>query len=265
MVWWGMSKAIWFNGELVNELYLPATNSSWLVGDGFFETIKTHRGQCFFLDKHLERLINSLTAFSLTSVTREDLEKAVSELLAVSTPFEFGRLRITIFADGQSLITHQEILARNHPVELCRYPHRRASFANLAGHKTISYMENFAALRFATSRQCDDVLFLNELDQVTESAVANLIYYREGGWYTPSLASGCLPGITRGLLVENFGVQERDLSEQDIPACEALALTSSLREIVEVKAYEGKLYPSFKPLQQLQASFNAWARDKLSK
>lgn len=255
---------IWFNGALVNGLTLPASNSSWLVGDGVFETIKTLKGKCFFLTEHLERLVGSLASLSMATPTIEDLERAVASLLAKDDEIEYGRLRITVFADGNTLLTHEEHLPQIHPLSLCRFPDLRASFSSLAKHKTISYAENFTALRYAKLRQCDDVLFINERLQVSESAMANLIFFQDGKWSTPTLASGCLPGITRRMLVSHFGVEERDILESELMKCEALALTSSLREVVEVHSYESKLYPAFKPLQQLQASFNEWARDKLA-
>jgi branched-subunit amino acid aminotransferase/4-amino-4-deoxychorismate lyase len=97
-----------------------------------------------------------------------------------------------------------------------------------------------------------------------ESALANLIWLSDGHWWTPSLASGCLPGVTRGLLVEHFGVKEGTLLELDLPKVSALAITSSVREIVGVERYESNFYSHSQAIRELQDSFSAWILGKLA-
>ena len=97
-----------------------------------------------------------------------------------------------------------------------------------------------------------------------ESALANVIWLEGERWFTPPLASGCLPGITRALLIENFGVQEAVLPISTMESVQGLALTSSLREIVGIERYEGNLYPTSKELKQLQTSFSSWVLGKLA-
>lgn len=133
----------------------------------------------------------------------------------------------------------------------------------LARVKSASYAESSLALRLATAQGFDDAIFVNEREEVVETALANLIWLEDEQWFTPTLQSGCLPGVTRALLIENFGVHEGVLPVSEIQSVRALALTSSVREIVAIERYESNLYPTSQPLQELQASFHAWVLGKL--
>ena len=57
-------------------------------------------------------------------------------------------------------------------------------------------------------------LLINERDEVTEGAVSNLFLRLDGGWVTPPLSSGVLPGVGRRDFFLNVGATERaDLQE----------------------------------------------------
>jgi branched-chain amino acid aminotransferase len=85
----------------------------------------------------------------------------------------------------------------------------------------------------------------------------------EGNWVTPDLASGCLPGVTRGFLIENFGVREARVTGDDLKRASAAAAVSSLREVQEIKAIDGKDFAISKELRELQVSFSSWVLGNL--
>jgi branched-subunit amino acid aminotransferase/4-amino-4-deoxychorismate lyase len=127
-----------------------------------------------------------------------------------------------------------------------------------SGIKTISYQASAVALREAASGGFDDAIFVNERGEVMESALANLLYLKDGQWFTPDLNSGCLPGVIRALLIENFGVIEKPLLGEELERVDGLALTSSVREIVGVQAFEGHLYSNSKMINELTSAFHSW-------
>jgi branched-subunit amino acid aminotransferase/4-amino-4-deoxychorismate lyase len=169
-----------------------------------------------------------------------------------------------LLSDAQLVITHTPFSEDKSFISLGRHEFAISSRIATSGLKTISYAENSLALRSARERGYDDVLLVNERGEVMESALANLIWLSDGHWWTPSLASGCLPGVTRGLLVENFGVKEGTLLELDLPKVSALAITSSVREIVGVERYESNFYSHSQAIRELQDSFSAWILGKLA-
>lgn len=75
----------------------------------------------------------------------------------------------------------------------------------------------------------DDVLLVNELGELTESTIANLAVKLDGAWYTPPIESGCLPGVYRGVLLDEGRLKERRIRRDELAECEGLALLNSVR------------------------------------
>ena len=94
----------------------------------------------------------------------------------------------------------------------------------LAGLKTTSYAENVVALAHAAERGATEAVFANLPGHLCEGTGSNVFYVVDGELRTPTLASGCLAGITRALLLEWYGGREVDEpvevladAERDLP------------------------------------------------
>jgi branched-subunit amino acid aminotransferase/4-amino-4-deoxychorismate lyase len=77
---------------------------------------------------------------------------------------------------------------------------------------------------------------LNSQGHLAEGSMSNVFVVKDGVVQTPSLASGCLPGVTRQLVIAlcadlDLPIKECQLGEQDIDSADEIFLTSSLREI----------------------------------
>ena len=254
---------IWLNDQLVEELVLPATGGGWLMGDGAFESLRTYDSKPFALQRHLDRL--SLTAKEM-AITMPDLDLIRAGVMAVireNQTLPFGRLRITLLSDGNLVITHVPLNLDGKSLKLTISDSIQVSSRVSAGLKTISYAENSIALRRAQRDGFDDVIFVNEHGLIVETALANLIWFDGQNWATPALASGCLPGITRNLLVENFAVREGEITPAGLMEVQALAITSSVREIVPVEKCQSKLFAPSKQLNVLRDSFHSWVLGNL--
>jgi para-aminobenzoate synthetase/4-amino-4-deoxychorismate lyase len=81
----------------------------------------------------------------------------------------------------------------------------------------------------AAHPDADDVLLVNERDEIVETTIANLLYRRDGQWFTPPLTSGGLPGIGRQALVADHTVSERVLPLSELETCDEFAVVNSLR------------------------------------
>ena len=75
----------------------------------------------------------------------------------------------------------------------------------------------------------DDVIMLNTRGELTEVTRASLALKLDGQWWTPPVASGCLPGVERGHLLDLGVLRERVLLRGDLYRAEGLAVISSLR------------------------------------
>ena len=82
-----------------------------------------------------------------------------------------------------------------------------------------------------------DMLFFNERGELTEGGRSNVFVKLGGKWFTPPLASGVLPGVMRGVLLDDasFGARERVLTRDDVLEAEALMLTNALRGAVSAR------------------------------
>jgi branched-chain amino acid aminotransferase len=85
----------------------------------------------------------------------------------------------------------------------------------------------------------DDVLLLNEAGQLAECTSANVFVARAGEVLTPPLSSGCLPGVTREILLEiapaaGVLIIERELATADLSQAQEVFISSTTREVAPV-------------------------------
>jgi len=133
-------------------------------------------------------------------------------------------------------------------VELCIAPYPRNEHSPLAGLKCASYAENLIALDHARRHGCDEALFFNTAGHLCEAATANVFLVKHGALFTPSLDCGCLPGITRGVVVEiasSLGIpcHETRLIRDDLLQADEVFLTSSTRGPVGVSRLDMRELP----------------------
>ena len=101
----------------------------------------------------------------------------------------------------------------------------------LLHHKTTRRAEYDRGWRSAEALGAFDTLFFNERGELTEGGRSNVFVKLEGRWWTPPLSSGVLPGVMRGVLLEEAepGAQERVLTRADVLNAEALRVCNALR------------------------------------
>ena len=118
-------------------------------------------------------------------------------------------------------------------------PFPRNEHSPLAGLKCASYAENLVVLDQARRGGFDEALFFNTAGHLCEAATANVFLVKNGALFTPSLDCGCLPGITRGVVIEiaariGFSCRETRLAHDDLLKADEVFLTSSTRGPVAV-------------------------------
>ena len=75
------------------------------------------------------------------------------------------------------------------------------------------------------------------------SATSNLFWVRQGRLYTPSLESGCLPGIARDFVIElavaeGIGVTQGLWPRSELAAAEEAFVTNSVMEVTPLTALD---------------------------
>ena len=74
----------------------------------------------------------------------------------------------------------------------------------------------------------DEVLLVNERGELTEGTWRNVAVQFGGTWVTPPLASGCLPGVLRQVLIDEGALAEEVVMVDDLTGADGLALLSSI-------------------------------------
>jgi len=234
-------------------------DESWLDADGVFETLRTYQNKPFAFARHLERMNLGIKELKIPAPSNVEIEGKVNEYLA-SNPQASGHLRIVIDRSGNLSISHNLLKPISNHLKVVVVDQK--SIKGLL-YKSTNYRERLQLRRDAVNASFDDSI-ISDGAQIVESTTCNLIYFSNGRWFTPPLSSGCLPGVTRELLIENFGLQEKLLPTIELEKVEALAMISSLREIEKIQEVNGKVFPHSHSLERLQVEFHAWILGNLA-
>jgi branched-subunit amino acid aminotransferase/4-amino-4-deoxychorismate lyase len=253
---------LWSNGEWFDSEDFPMSplDRGAILGLGLFETLLALDGVPVFANRHLARLLIGCERLGW-KVPLRDFHETAKELL-VRNNLTCGRARIRLAVSGGSgaiddltqgndravtmIALRVDAAPASLTVNLCPWPRNENS--PLAGLKCASYAENLVALDHARRLGFDETILLNTAGQLCEAATANLFLVRDGSLLTPPLASGCLPGITRGVVIElapKHGIpcEQRDLTPKDLHAADELFVTSSIRGLTGVSHFETKTLP----------------------
>lgn len=138
---------------------------------------------------------------------------------------------------------------------------RNARYAanEFAGVKNLSWAQNLTWYERAHEQGFDEVLLLNERGEVSELTSANIFAVQGSNVWTPPLSSGCLPGVTRAVLLELGRVKEKTLFPEDLESCDEVFVTSTTRGLLPVASIEHlKIRLGHAVMDQLLADFNGF-------
>lgn len=190
---------------------------------GIFETIKTVNGQPIALARHMRRALDSARSLGIKMPPEEELRIELVKLLT-EKPFEIGKLRICIYSDGHYL-SHEGYTEPTGPLRFTFF----SQTVTGEEHKKFPYDHRFEILKAAQDEGYDDCILFNVKNEVTESAVANLLFLIEGVWVTPPISAGVLPGVIRAIAIEECEVKVRPIHISEIADVESAFSLASLR------------------------------------
>ena len=166
-----------------------------------------------------------------------------------------ARLRLTVTAGrgplgsgrgeaGSSVLIGVEPLGAqvnpHAPARVAIVAWRRNEHGATAGLKTTSYAENVVALAWARRRGADEAIFANTAGRLCEGTGSNVFVVVDGQVLTPPLASGCLAGITRELVLTCTGAVETDLPLAALAEASEAFLTSTMRDVQPIASVDGR-------------------------
>jgi len=245
----------WVNGAMLSDPDAPVVSASdhgLTVGDGVFEVLKVVDGAPFAIDLHLARLTRSAVGLGIPEPDLDAVRRGVRAVLDAE-PSALGRVRITWTAGPSPLGSDRGggppslvvVGAAMNPwpesTAVATVPWPRNERGALAGLKTTSYGENVRALAHAHEQGASEAVFANLQGHLCEGTGTNLFYVVDGELRTPTLAGGCLAGITRHLILEWYGATEVDapLDVVRAQASEAF-LASTTRDVQPIHRWDDR-------------------------
>ena len=244
----------WLNGQLLTDptaAAVPLSDHGFTVGDGVFEAVKVIDGQPFALTRHLDRLQSSARGLGLPLSDVDAVRAGVAAVLA-DNPLPHGRLRITVTGGNAPMgsgrgdgdvtvaVVAGELAPADPSVAVVTVPWPRNERGALAGLKTTSYAENVVALAHARERGASEAIFANLAGHLCEGTGTNVFYVVDGELRTPTLASGCLAGVTRALLLEWYGAREIDEPIEFVDGAAEIFLVSTTRDVQSVRRWNDR-------------------------
>lgn len=252
----------WIDGQLLPDATAPAVSVSdhgLTVGDGVFEAIKVVDGLPFALDRHLARLHRSAAGLGLPDVDDDAVRRGIAAVLD-GPPLALGRIRVTYtggpapLGSGRGdaaptlIVVADQMRAWPEATAVATVEWPRNERGALAGLKTTSYGENVVALAAAQARGASEAIFANLAGHLCEGTGSNVFYVVDGELRTPTLASGCLAGVTRDLILEWYGGREVDEPIEVVERASEVFLASTTRDVQAVSRWNDRELPAPGPV-----------------
>jgi branched-chain amino acid aminotransferase len=251
-----------------------------LNGWGVFSTLRVMRGVLFAWERHYSRMERDALLMRVPFPPDPDwLEERLLRLIDANHASD-STLRVAIVRnkgglfDAPGIEREFDVVAFTKDladwgsgVRLAVGPHGRHAGSRFAGAKILSWSMNLTWLEEARERGFDELVLLNERNEVSECTSANLFAVYGNRVSTPPLSSGCLPGVTRDILLAEIKapgltIEEKTLRLEDLESADEVFITSTTRDLLPVLEVEGlKIRHQGDATERLLASFREYQQD----
>jgi para-aminobenzoate synthetase component 1 len=249
----------WQDGKFkpMAQMTVSVEDEGFAYGYGIFETVRVQRGCPLRLPAHLARFRRAWDACYGTpfpDITWQDviaqvveqsgLADKVAAVKLLAAAGKAGERGTTLMVTAREY-THRLAGSSRKGLRLAVYPHGRHS--PLADHKTMNYMFQRMAGKWAHEQQADEAVILNADGSVSETNTANLLCTIGGKIYRPSSAH-VLPGTMEqavGELLAKWGkpVESARLTVEALKGAESVIVTNALMGAVPATEIDGVALP----------------------
>lgn len=206
-----------------------------------FTSFLSGKTQFIFLNEHLERLVKGAD-YLFPNVNWPGHVQEIKEFLQKEfVPSHYFRLGIV----DETLFFLKKPHAPKGPfVALGNASSLKTTSIIPSYIKSPNYLLAELELLEAKKRKCDDVIFFDQLGNVTEASTSNIFAVLDHKTIlTPKLSSMVLAGVTRAKLIEylkasGLTVIESDISKSELESSLEIWLTNSIQGIRLVDRYE---------------------------
>lgn len=245
------------------EAKVSVFDSSVQGGDAVWEGLRIYDGRVFALDAHFDRLFASAHAMAFAGVpSRDEVKSAVFETLRANGMRDGAHIRLTL-TRGEKITSGMDPRLNQKGCCLIVLAEWKAPVYGTGGLKLITaairrnnpqsvdskihhnnLINNILAKIEANVAGADDALMLDLAGFISETNATNIFVVKKSVLYTPH-ADSCLPGITRGIVIEiarahGIPVVEKNLSLTEIYTAEEAFTTGTMGELAPVFVVDGR-------------------------
>ncbi len=259
------NRRIWFKGEIlnVNDAKVNVLAPTSQFGLNVFEGIPCYWNEeerqlyAFRLNAHYNRLLRSARLIQIDcKYTKEDLKKALVDVVKANEYDENLSIRQTLFVDGfgswgsdgpvemfVAPIPRGKTSAEYNKkgLNVCITSWRRISDENLSPRIKCgaNYINSRVGQREALRNGYDTCIFLNEAGKVAEGPGSCFFIVKGNQVITPRLTDSVLESITRDSIItiaKNLGYEfaERTIDRTELYTCDEAFLCGSAMEVTPV-------------------------------
>lgn len=251
-------------------------------GDAVWEGLRIYDGRVFQLEAHLDRLIGSAKALCFADIpAKEDIKHALFETLAANQMRDGVHVRLTL-SRGLKVTSGMDIRLNQYGSCLIVLAEWKVPVYNRDGIRLITsswrrnspqcidskihhnnLINNILAKIEANVAGVEDALMLDLEGYLAETNATNVFLVAQEVLLTPH-ADYCLPGITRGVVLEmakanGYAAREKRLSLSEVYAAAECFVTGTMGELTPVLEVDGRPIGAGRPgplTQALQALYD---------
>ena len=263
------TEKIWMNGEFVDwaDAKVHVGVHGLHYGSGVFEGIRcydTPKGPAVFrLTDHLQRLHNSARLLHMQlPYSVDELRSVTNELIGINGLPECYIRPIAFYGYGQL-----GVAARGNPVEtvIMSWPWgtylgedglKTGITAKMSSWQRVSpnivphvskatgvYLNSMLAVTEANLGGYDEAILLTPEGIVADGSGENIFVVRDGVLYTPDLATGILPGLTRDAVIQiaqdlGHTVIEKAIIRSDLYLADEVFMCGTAAEVTPLRAID---------------------------
>ncbi len=253
-------KFLWLDGQLIEATptLLESLTPGALKAKGVFATMRVSDGEVNFLANHLRRMSRGLKVLQLPPPNSQfTVHQNISQLLKLN---HLKNARVRLMVWQKSGRVHCAILCE--PLQrLSARKYKEGFKASLTnGHhrntsepvKSLDYKIFREGLRKARAAGFDEALFVNHKGELVEGSRTNIFLVKDNCLLTPSIASGCLPGVMRQVVLTRarrlrLRCAAKTLRAQDLFESDEAFVTNALLGVMPLTSLNKQTIATGKP------------------
>lgn len=245
-----------------SEAVIAADNGAFRYGLGLFETMLVINGQIRLGSHHWQRLFAGLKQLSFdvpVLFSAAMLEAEVLRTVKRNHLSAYCRVRLQVFIGGGGIFGEGSQKPQ-YVIECYQLPEDNGllnvnglvvglsvglakSTDSLSNLKSANGLVYATAARQAKHNKWNDALIYNTNGHVIESAIANLFWVKDGLVSTPPLSDGCIAGVMRKHILEQWpDIKEQSLTYDELMQADEVMLTNAVKGVRWVSNIEDKRY-----------------------